>query len=105
MGLWAWSRRPENTGPVQFWAWAIGIIGSLVTIYIWPVIVPPITKVCRSQFEGDCPPHDTFLGCGTLEQWSPQACWRFKFVARDSDVPMHQCGVALYQVRCGKPLF
>jgi hypothetical protein len=84
-----------------------GAVGGLIALLFVgnQVASPPeITlnyRVCRGQYEGECPPHDVFISCNDFEQWAKNVCIKHELTvlsSRDGNM----CGYIVANVACTK---
>jgi hypothetical protein len=74
-----------------------------------PQISPQQTtfSVCEGEYERNCPDHDAFTYCGTINGWAVQACKiqnsreppKFQLI-KLQDRSGNKCGYALWRVIC-----
>ncbi|MBH5396324.1 hypothetical protein HZZ13_00620 [Bradyrhizobium sp. CNPSo 4010] len=68
---------------------------------------PTIFSVCEGEFERNCPDHDAFTYCGTINGWAEQACKiqnsreppKYRLI-KLQDRSGNKCGYAQWKVIC-----
>src|SRR5262249_35280860 len=90
----------------SFKIWSFGLAAVILVAAGWyAYFYQPTTvasrRVCVGEFEGQCPPHDVFVGCSNPNAWAANNCLKYTSVKK-SDVSGNRCGYAIFEVACSQ---
>jgi hypothetical protein len=69
-----------------------------------PPSPPPVVLksyiLCEGEFEGNCPPHDSFTPCASYKNWANAMCNGHFNEQHISSVDGNRCGYGIFKITC-----
>jgi hypothetical protein len=57
-------------------------------------------RICRGEYEGNCLPHEVFLGCSSPDEWARQHCSSTPSFRSLGSRDGNRCGYSLFEATC-----